>query len=100
MGPISDGGIWGLQLVVEFMEWVWADQDNLDLSVLQKGVALLGDIAAKVPGVGQLFQSKTYILPIVTYVRSSGDPEVMQHAEWAWEQITKAVGPHIPPSAS
>lgn len=95
------GGLLGVvQLVVEFMEYVWADQDNLDLTVMQKGVALLGDIAAKVPGAGSLFRSKSYIHPIITYVRSSGDPEVMQHAEWAWEQITKAVGPSNTPSAS
>eukprot|EP00884_Botryococcus_braunii_P012569 jgi/Botrbrau1/21312/Bobra.0184s0023.1 len=88
------------QSVVEFIEWVWSDQNNADPVVIQKAVALLGDIATKVPGAGLLFQSKVYIQNMISTVRSTGDPEIIQSADWAWSAIGKAVaatGPLVTP---
>ncbi len=88
------------QSVVEFIEWVWSDQNNADPVVIQKAVALLGDIATKVPGAGLLFQSKPYIQNMITTVRTTGDPDIIRHAEWAWTAIGKAVaatGPLVTP---
>lgn len=89
-----------VQSVVEFIEWVWSDQNNTDPMVIQKAVALLGDIATKVPGSGLLFQSKPYIQNMISTVRSTGDPDIVRHADWAWTAINKAVaatGPLVAP---
>jgi hypothetical protein len=87
--------------VVDFIEWVWSDQDNADPAVIQKAVALLGDIASKVPGSGVLFQMKPYVQTMITTMRTTGDPEIIRHADWAWSAIGKAVassaGSLVPP---
>lgn len=54
-------------------------------------VALLGDLAVNLTGVGQLFNQKPNLVAFVREAEQSGDARLAEQAEWANNVITKAM---------
>lgn len=53
------------QAILEFGEYVYNDKDNQDDAVTKSLVALLGDLASNVTGVGPVFAQKAYVQHII-----------------------------------
>lgn len=81
-----------MQSILEFGGYVYGDKDNCDDAVMKAVVALLGDIASTLVGVGSVFQQKPYIQSLVMEARTSQDPGLSENAKWASVAIQKAVG--------
>ena len=54
-------------------------------------VALLGDLAVNLTGVGQLFNQKPAVVAFVREAEQSADSRLADSAEWANNVITKAM---------
>lgn len=54
-------------------------------------VALLGDLAVNLTGVGQLFAQKPTVVAFVRDAEQSADGRLADQAEWANNVITKAM---------
>ena len=52
-------------------------------------MALLGDLASSVSGVGVLFQQKPFVMPFIQ--RCSQDPSMADTAKWAGQMVQKAM---------
>lgn len=75
--------------IIEYIEAIASDQENQDDAVWKAAVALLGDLASSVSGVGVLFQQKPYVLPFIQ--RCSQDPAMADTAKWAGQMVQKAM---------
>lgn len=72
--------------IVEFVEAVLNDKANPDAGVTKLAVALLGDIAANLTGVGQLFQQKPSLVSAVSQAVQNREAE-----DWAEAAINKSM---------
>lgn len=80
-----------MQHILEFGGYVYNDKENIDEAVYKAVVALLGDMASTINGVGTVFQQKTYIQTLIMEARNGQDPGLAENAKWAAAAIQKAV---------
>ncbi|KAK9806952.1 hypothetical protein WJX72_008531 [[Myrmecia] bisecta] len=79
------------QSILDFEEYVFSDRENQDESVQRTAIALLGDIANQLSGVGALFAQKAFVQHFLQQGRQSGDPGLVEAANWANAAINKAI---------
>lgn len=58
-------------------------------AVWKAAVALLGDLASSVSGVGVLFQQKPYVVSFIQ--RCTQDPSMADTARWAGQMVSKSM---------
>jgi len=80
-----------VQQILDYGGYVYSDKENMDEAVSRAAVALLGDIASTLAGVGELFKQKPYVQSFVLEARSSSDTALAENATWAATAIQKAV---------
>lgn len=83
--------MFALQHILEFGGFVYSDKENIDDAVSKAVVALLGDIASTINGVGPVFQQQPYIQSLIMEARSSQDPGLAENAKWAAAAIQKSM---------
>jgi len=80
-----------VQQILDYGGYVYSDKENVDPAVSRAAVALLGDIASLLTGVGELFKQKPYVQSFVVEARASNDPLLAENASWAATAIQNAV---------
>lgn len=80
-----------LQAILDFEGYVYSDKQNLDESVSRVAVALIGDVASTLTGVGALFSQKPYVQSFIHECSASGDASLVESANWAAVAVQKAM---------
>lgn len=70
---------------------MYTDKENIDDAVSKAIVALLGDMASTINGVGPVIQQKSYIQNLILEARASQDPGLAENAKWAAAAIQKSI---------
>ncbi len=70
---------------------MYSDKENIDDAVSRTIVALLGDMASTINGVGPVFQQNPYVQSLIMEARASQDPSLSENAKWAGAAIQKAM---------
>lgn len=79
------------QAILDFEAFVYSDKENADESVSKVAVALIGDVASTLAGVGQLFQQKPHVQNFIQECTASADPSLAESANWAAAALRKAM---------
>lgn len=79
------------QGAIDFVEYLFNDKANQDSAVNKTAVALLGDLASSLTGVGALFQQKPFVTQFVREAQSSSDTGLSDTADWAAQVIQKSM---------
>ncbi len=91
-GLSSHVSLFGVQMLLQFIEYVAADKENMDPAVLKAAVSLLGDLAINVQNIGQLLQQKAFITPFLQECQQLGDgDDLASSAAWAGQAIAKSL---------
>ena len=80
-----------VQAILDFGGYVYSDKENVDESVSKTAVALLGDVASTLNGVGSLFTQKPYVQSFIHECRASHDATLAENANWAAAAIQKSL---------
>lgn len=73
--------------LVDFIESIYTDKQGEDKGVWKACVALLGDMAAAISGVGALFQQRAFVRQLLQ--AAAMDPAMQDTAAWATQVIAK-----------
>jgi importin subunit beta-1 len=76
---------------IDFVEYLFNDKANQDSTVNKTAVALLGDLASSLTGVGALFQQKPAVVQFVREAQASSDAGLSDTADWAAQVIQKCM---------
>lgn len=79
------------QGAIDFVEYLFNDKANQDPTVNKTAVALLGDLASSLTGVGALFQQKPAVTQFVREAQASSDAGLSDTADWASQVIQKSM---------
>lgn len=80
-----------MQAILDFEGFVYSDKENVDESVSRVAVALLGDVASTLNGVGALFTQKPYVQSFIHECSASSDASLAESANWAAAALRKAM---------